>query len=139
MPWVLRYQKLWPYQPTYFSSLHDRLFAAFLKNGRCRQKDLGELSKALRRPHVLATTLLVRGPFGKERKDEKFVRRREVRLLRSRKPKSFSIPRRMTCGEFVEIIHWRMVRGSSSKDYEVRTLGGDEALHHRLAGFLCFL
>ena len=37
---------------------------SFLLKQRCRQTDSVELRKALGRPHVLATTLLDRGPFG---------------------------------------------------------------------------
>jgi hypothetical protein len=68
------------------------------------------LSKALRRPHVLATTLLVRGPFGKEREATNFVGYLEVRLLRRRKLKSFVIPQSIACGEFGFIHKGRKVR-----------------------------
>lgn len=85
-------------------SLREILFAAFLRIDRFRQKGWGELSKALRRPHVLATTRMVRSPFGKEREAKGFVGCREVRLLRSRKLKSFAIPQSMACGEFI-VLH----------------------------------
>lgn len=75
--WGLGWKKRWPYQRTYFSNLHEILFAASLQIGRCRRKGLGEWSKALRRPHVLATTQLVRGPLGKEREAKGFVGCRE--------------------------------------------------------------
>lgn len=55
-----------PCRPSGFVSPRGRSAGASLRPGRCcRRRGWVELSKARRRPHVLATTQLDRGPFGK--------------------------------------------------------------------------
>jgi len=46
-------------------SRDERRAAVFWKKSRFRRRDWVELSKALKRPHVLATTRLDLGPFGR--------------------------------------------------------------------------
>jgi hypothetical protein len=53
------------YQRTCCESLDERYAAVFWRRIRIRRRDWVELSKALKRPHVLATTRLPRGPFGR--------------------------------------------------------------------------
>lgn len=70
-------QKLQQYLQTYFGRHHERRVGVSLRMLR-RRRGMGlvGLSKALRKPHVLATTARqVRGPFGKTAKSDEVGRR----------------------------------------------------------------
>lgn len=74
------------------------------------------MSKALRRPHVLATTLLVRSPFGKYTESNDFEECRGKAVAPQQKLRNLLIPRSVSCGVLLDSDAYRENR---DRDYEV--------------------
>jgi hypothetical protein len=74
------------------------------------------LSKALRRPHVLATTLLVRSPFGKYTESNDFEECRGKSAAPQQKLRNLLTPRSVSCSVLLDS---QAYCENGDRDYEV--------------------